>query len=251
MVSYISSGPIVKVAHSKPSSRRDGEKEMGTVAVRNLKKRQAILEAAYQLFRTNGFERTSMSAIVAVVGGSKGTIYAHFGSKEKLFVDCMFSVPEYSMARMLEGLRAESNDLDAQLREFGESFLRLACTSEVVSVRRLMISEAQRGGVGRMFYERFQTFQQELASFVSRWMAHGRLHRADAHIAATQLRLLLEAEVIDPLLLCATDGPIADVDVRRMSSRAIDTFLRAYAPKAVQTTEPAPQGAPAQFAPGG
>ncbi|MEX3957426.1 TetR/AcrR family transcriptional regulator [Trinickia sp. EG282A] len=239
------------MAHSKPSSRRDGEKETGTVAIRNLKKRQAILQAAYQLFRANGFERTSISAIVAVVGGSKGTIYAHFGSKEKLFVDCMFSVPEYSMARMLEGLRAESNDLDAQLREFGESFLRLACTSEVVSVRRLMISEAQRGGVGRMFYERFQTFQQELASFVSRWMAHGRLLRADAHIAATQLRLLLEAEVIDPLLLCATDGPIADVDVRRMSSRAIDTFLRAYAPKAVQTTEPAPQGAPAQFAPGG
>ena len=68
------------------------------MAIRSIKKRQAILEAAYRLFRANGFERTSVSAIVAVVGGSKGTIYAHFGSKEKLFVDCMFAVPEYAVA---------------------------------------------------------------------------------------------------------------------------------------------------------
>jgi AcrR family transcriptional regulator len=207
-----------------------GRQQEKTMAIRSIQKRQAILEAAYQLFRAKGFERTSMSAIVAVVGGSKGTIYTHFGSKEKLFVDCMFAVPEHSMTRMVEGLHAEEKNLDALLRDFGESFLRLACDPEVVSVRRLMISEAQRAGVGRMFYERFQAFQQEVASFISACMAQGRLRRADAHIAATQLRLLLEAEVIDPLLLCATDGPMADVDIRRMSDCAIDTFLRAYAP---------------------
>jgi TetR/AcrR family transcriptional repressor of mexJK operon len=200
------------------------------VAVKSIKKRQAILEAAYRLFSARGFEGTSMSAIVAVVGGSKGTIYAHFGSKEKLFVDCMFSVPEHSMDRVLGVLQAGATPLDVQLRDFGEAFLRLACTPEVVSVRRLMISEAQRSGMGRMFLERFQAFQQEVESFLSTCMAQDRLRRADARLAATQLRLLLEAEVIDPLLLCATDGPIADGEIRRMSGCAIETFLRAYAP---------------------
>jgi AcrR family transcriptional regulator len=200
------------------------------MAIRSIKKRQAILEAAYRLFRANGFERTSVSAIVAVVGGSKGTIYSHFESKEKLFVDCMFAVPEYAIDHVLVPLHREGADLRSLLRDFGESFLRLACAPEVVAVRRLMISEAQRGGVGRMFYERFQPFQQEIASLVSTRMAQGQLRRADTHIAATQLRLLLEAEVIDPLLLCATDGPIADDDIRHMADRAIDTFLRAYAP---------------------
>jgi len=200
------------------------------LANNTLSKRRAILEAAYRLFRVNGFERTSVSAIVAAVGGSKGTIYAHFGSKEKLFVDCMFAVPEYSMDRMLGSLHSQGKDLDLLLREFGESFLRLACDSEVVSVRRLMISEAERGGVGRLFLERFQAFQQEIVSLISTCMAQGRLRAADARIAAIQLRLLLEAEVIDPLLLCATDGPIADDEIRRMSDCAIDTFLRAYAP---------------------
>lgn len=217
------------------------------MANRRLDKRQAILEAAYRLFSANGFARTSVSAIVAAVGGSKGTIYAHFGSKEKLFVGCMFAVPEYSMDRMLGSLHGQGKDLDSLLREFGESFLRLACAPEVVAVRRLMISEAQRGGVGRLFFERFETFQQEVASFVWTCMAQGRLRRADARIAATQLRLLLEAEVIDALLLCATDGPIADDDIRRMSDCAIDTFLRAYAsepPDALTTAPGVPRAEP-------
>jgi len=200
------------------------------MAVKNIQKRQAILEAAYRLFRANGFERTSVSAIVAAVGGSKGTIYTHFGSKEGLFVDCMFAVPEHSIGPMLARLHAGGKDLEALLREFGEAFIRLACTPEVVAVRRLMISEAQRAGVGRMFYERFQVFQQGVASFLSACMAQGRLRSADPHVAATQLRLLLEAEMIDPLLLCATDGPIADDEIRRICDCAVDTFLRAYAP---------------------
>jgi AcrR family transcriptional regulator len=200
------------------------------MAIKNIQKRQSILEAAYGLFRANGFERTSISAIVAAVGGSKGTIYSHFGSKEGLFVDCMFAVPEHSIGPMLARLHAGGKDMEALLREFGQAFLRLACTPEVVAVRRLMISEAQRAGVGRMFYERFQVFQQEVASFVSACMAQGRLRSADPHVAATQLRLLLEAEVIDPLLLCVIDGPVADHEIRRLADRAVDTFLRAYAP---------------------
>ena len=47
-------------------------------------KRQAILDTAYRLFRTQGFDRTSVSQITAEVGGSKATIYSHFPSKEEL-----------------------------------------------------------------------------------------------------------------------------------------------------------------------
>ena len=208
------------------------------MTARRADKRQAILLAAYEMFRTRGFDGTSMSAIVAEVGGSKGTIYAYFGSKEKLFVDCMFGVPDYSMDTMLGMLDDPSDEWVAQLRAFGLSFLRVACAPDVVAVRRLMISEGQRGGVGRMYLERFQPFQNYVASFIATCMADGLLRPADPRAAATQLRLLLEAEVIDPLLLSATDGPIEEDDMRRMSDLAIDTFLRAYAPPTAGTPTP-------------
>ena len=57
-------------------------------------KRQAILDTAYRLFRTQGFDKTSVSQITAEVGGSKATIYSHFSSKEELFVACMASTSE-------------------------------------------------------------------------------------------------------------------------------------------------------------
>lgn len=188
------------------------------------------MEAAYRLFRENGFERTSVSAIVELVGGSKGTIYAHFGSKEELFVECMFAVPEYAMGRVLGSLHGKGKSLRSLLRDFGELFLRVVCAPEVVSVRRLIITEAQRGDIGRLLLDRFGAFHQEIASFIAAFMAQGQLRPADASVAAKQLRLLLEAEVIDPLLLCATDGPISDDDIRRMVDCAVDTFLLAYSP---------------------
>ena len=61
-------------------------------------KRQAILDTAYRLFRTQGFDKTSVSEITAEVGGSKATIYNHFPSKEELFVECMLAAAKNYMA---------------------------------------------------------------------------------------------------------------------------------------------------------
>ena len=69
-------------------------------------KRQAILDTAYRLFRTQGFDKTSVSEITAEVGGSKATIYSHFPSKEELFVECMLAAAENYMAGTLKHLDA-------------------------------------------------------------------------------------------------------------------------------------------------
>ena len=48
-------------------------------------RRGAILDAAEKVFLEEGFAAASMSAIAARVGGSKGTLYNYFKSKEALF----------------------------------------------------------------------------------------------------------------------------------------------------------------------
>ncbi len=48
-------------------------------------KRDKIVRSAAKLFLEKGYDNVSINDIIDVVGGSKGTIYSNFGSKEKLF----------------------------------------------------------------------------------------------------------------------------------------------------------------------
>lgn len=191
-------------------------------------KRQAILEAAYALFRERGFEKTSMSEICTRVGGSKATIYGYFPSKEELFVECIFSVAENYLEGILNHLLSPAGDFVRTLQAFGESFLRLVCSPEMISLRRLMIAEAGRAGIGELLYQRLATIRHQVASFISNVMEEGRLNPGDADLAASQLRALLEAEIFEPLLLCAGDMPSDEKIFASAAERAVGTFLKAY-----------------------
>lgn len=49
-------------------------------------KEETILNAAFEVFRTNGFTNSSMKDIAAEAGLGKGTIYEYFQNKEDLFL---------------------------------------------------------------------------------------------------------------------------------------------------------------------
>lgn len=50
------------------------------------KRRAVIVEVATRAFLDQGYAATSMSAIADELGGSKGTLWSHFASKEELFI---------------------------------------------------------------------------------------------------------------------------------------------------------------------
>lgn len=193
------------------------------------RKRQAILETAYRLFRAQGFDRTSVSEITAEVGGSKATIYSHFPSKEELFVECMMSAAEDYIAGTLRHLEASSADPAIALFDFGKSFLRFICSPEQLEVRRLMIAEAARSGTGRLFFDKITALRTHISAFMSGCMASGTLRRDDPALAADHLGALLEAEILEPLLLHVRGSP-GEREIVLAAKRAVAAFLRAYAP---------------------
>jgi AcrR family transcriptional regulator len=192
-------------------------------------KRQAILDAAYRLFRARGFERTSVSEITAEVGGSKATVYSHFPSKEELFVECMMAAAEDYVSGTQGHLEASSADPAPVLVGFGESFLAFICSPEQLEVRRLMISEAARSGTGRLFFDKISALRTHVSAFMSACMAFGTLRRDDPTLAAEHLGALLEAEILEPLLLHVRGTP-GEREIALAANRAVAAFLRAYAP---------------------
>lgn len=199
-------------------------------------KRQAILDTAYRLFRAQGFEKTSISQITTEVGGSKATIYSHFPSKEELFVECMTAAANDYISSISEqgAARLDSAGVSAEtlLRDYGINYLKFACSPDIVATRRLMIAEADRAGIGKLFLARIAAMRAHVVGLISRLMAGGALRPDDAGLAADHLRALLETELMEPLLLCAREDSPGDAELALAAERAIAAFLKAYAPPA-------------------
>lgn len=58
------------------------------------KRRKAILDAAVTIFDSHGYAATTMEAVAAQAGISKGSIYNYFKNKQDLFVSVMAGVLE-------------------------------------------------------------------------------------------------------------------------------------------------------------
>ncbi len=171
-----------------------------------------------------------MADITSQVGGSKATLYSHFPSKEELFVECMMAARENYMSDTLRHLDASRSDPEAALRNFGTSVLNFICSPEQVEVRRLMIAEAARSGTGKLFFDKITALRSQISSFLNLCMASGLLRRDDPDLAADHLGALLEAEILEPLLLHVREGAPGEEETALAAQRAVAAFLRAYAP---------------------
>lgn len=77
--------------------------------------RGRVLRAAAHLFRTQGFERTTVRDLARVVGIQSGSLFHHFKTKEDILCAVMEEAITYNTARMIEAVEAGKTPRD-QLR---------------------------------------------------------------------------------------------------------------------------------------
>jgi AcrR family transcriptional regulator len=76
---------------------------------RRTRTRSAILEAAHQVFATDGYEATSVDKIAAQAGVAKGAIYHHFSTKAALFEAVLETVSAELQAHTLQATAAATD----------------------------------------------------------------------------------------------------------------------------------------------
>jgi AcrR family transcriptional regulator len=133
-----------------------------------------ILFAAKDVFLELGFERASMDVIADRAKTSKRTLYAHFESKEKLYL----AVIELVRGLYLDNLRTPAEyaqDTSEALVQFCGRFMELLLWTPAVRMCRLAISEAERFPEGSAsFYDAiFTTAHERLASFLRKRLKLG------------------------------------------------------------------------------
>lgn len=85
-------------------------------------RKSEIVGAALRLFTENGYERTTVAAIIAELGVAKGCFYHHFASKDEVFEACVLSVSQQIADTWLATLTDRSRSPMARLLDFHFSY---------------------------------------------------------------------------------------------------------------------------------
>jgi AcrR family transcriptional regulator len=195
-------------------------------------RREAILAVAAEVFMDVGYSAASMSMIAARLGGSKGTLYNYFKSKEELFEAHIIRHCAWTHETMDE-LYSQGSDVRVALEELGRILLRFVLSDFGLRNYILVVSEAGRSpNVGRLLYEagplRGAT---RLTEFITRAVEEGRLRPCDPEVAAHQFIGLVQNHLWKARLCNAIPEP-GEVEIETEVAAAVKTFMAAYGPLA-------------------
>ena len=166
--------------------------------------RRHILFAAKDVFLTTGYERASMDTVAARAGTSKRSLYAHFKSKDTLFLAVLDLVRELYLRRLRTPETYAEEPVEAVTRFCGR-FLHLMAWQPQVRTCRLCIAAAERHPASsRAYFDAvFASTRQRLADYLTdRYPAPDATVLAETLLARTVLpqvfRLLLAVDEADP-----------------------------------------------------
>lgn len=209
----------------------EGEKEKpmaaGSPRLAPDERRKAILAIARDVFLSEGYAETSMSTIAARVGGSKGTLYNYFASKEALFAEMVRSECQLEAA-VAESLVQADADMATALRALGGRLMRFIFSDAVQSIHRVVLAEAPRfPEVGRAFYENGPRLGIErIAGHLQRWMDEGKLKQAEPVRASERFGELCKAGLYQRMMWRVEIPTDAQIDAN--VDEAVAIFLAYY-----------------------
>ena len=193
-------------------------------------KRQAVLQAAAELFMAQGYGAVSMDSVARTAGVSKATLYAYFASKDRLFATIVAEGCRQNMAAS-EPLPEADVDLRRALATLGGRVLRFLLAPRALAIHRVVIAESVRfPELGRAFYESGpKAFRLAFGGWLRDQTIAGRLAIPDPGMAADQFIGLLRIDVFLRASLGLAPAP-TDAETDATVDAAVTTFLRAYAP---------------------
>lgn len=208
----------------KPPARTPARarKPVPAAATRGEIRREAMLEAARDVFLEHGFSGASIEDVVSRTGGSKASLYSYFGSKEGLFGE-MVSTGCKEFLRNVAIPTAIEDSLEHTLKAFGLRFFKLYTEPGRVKLMRTVIAEATRFPqfAEQLYREGPQQVRIGLSAFFKQCHAADLLHAPNADLAAIQFITLVKGHCqfrslfgLSPLALPISHEAFIDEAVR-------------------------------------
>jgi TetR/AcrR family transcriptional repressor of mexJK operon len=197
---------------------------------KNPKKRQAILQAAVELFPQKGFAGVSMMEIAERANVSKLTLYSHFTDKDDLFAQSVIDCCEQQLPASSFQLPPDLS-LAQALTAIGGGFLELVMDDKAITLHRMMIAQA---GIDTVHSELFfkagaERMLSEMQALLAKASRNGLLKIEHPQHAAEHFFCLLKGLQHMRVLMGLCKPPKPSVREQHVEE-VVALFLRAYRP---------------------
>ena len=190
------------------------------------KRYQEIMQQAAQLFIERGYEQVTIDDIVAKVGGSKRTLYDHFGGKADLFAAVIKEYCAREHRNLLAGVNSNSS-LERQLAKIGINFLTMIFDKQTLELHRLMVSMGRNfPSVGQVFFNAGPRSAYEIVgNWIRQYQAEGKLAPGNAVQLASLFLDMLTGNQQLALLTSSIAAPTPK-QIAETANTAAAIFLR-------------------------
>lgn len=188
-------------------------------------RREALLQAAAEIFFEQGYAATRIDSIIERAGGSKRNIYSEFGNKEGLFTAIVARSADKALAMLsLEDVRGR--DLRQTLTAFGRDLMYVYMSPSVINIFRIVITEANRfPDLVKSFYEQGPgRTAARLAEVLESEQARGTIRSVDCGLAASHFVGMIRDNLHLQVVLGIRPPPTHD-EVQQTVDAAVDVFL--------------------------
>ena len=198
-------------------------------AIRPSKTADKILASARDLFLSKGYSAVSMESIARESKTSKATAYAHYKTKENLFLAVLDIEIQRINAGVLDIDRGSSN-VPATLRRISQNFISVFLIERTFTFQRTVVGAVPLlPGLGKSVYCKGPTkVMNDFASYLTEASRKGLLKIDDPDLAARQFFALIRLN-IDNMGILAMKLPTRD-RLEHYAESAIAMFIRYYAP---------------------
>jgi AcrR family transcriptional regulator len=194
-------------------------------------RREALLQAAAEVFFEQGYAATKIDAIIDRVGGSKRNIYNEFGNKEGLFLALVARNADMALSALpieVTGAR----DVRETLTAFGQHLMAAYMSPSLIGIYRIAITEANRfPALVSSFYEQGPgRATSQLAGILEDARAREEIRIDDCSRAAGHFVGMIRGNLHLQVVL-GLRPPLLDEEIRDAVASAVDVFLDGVLPR--------------------
>ena len=202
--------------------------------------RQAILDAALELFAEKGYFGTSLRDVAAMVGVRESALYNYFASKDALFTALIDADQHTKLERLSALAEVPITDGRAVLEELAVMTLEAFAAPRDQKLFRILMSDGIRlARSGRInLFERMVRHRERFHALIARLVRDGWLRAGDPEM----MMMAFTSPLIMWRHLHAIDADLPMIrNPRAFARQHVDQYLRGAAVPADRAASPTPR----------